>query len=193
MYAGDFVDYYEILEVGPAASSDAIERQFRLLARRYHPDNQTSGDRSLFDLILEAHGTLRDPSKRARYDLDYQHQLSARRNSPEDEGGGGSDSDASPVGDKPDDTYGIERDGDIQNRLLTMLYIRRRTNVREPGIGDAELERLSGCPPEHLDFHLWYLKEKGWISRSEDGLLAITIDGVDRATQVHQKLITDQS
>jgi curved DNA-binding protein CbpA len=193
MYAGDFVDYYEILEVGPNASSDAIERQFRILARRYHPDNQASGDRSLFDLILEAHGTLRDPSKRSRYDLDYQHQLSARWSASDSGGGDGSEGDGDAEADKSDETYGIDRDSDIQNRLLTMLYIRRRTNVREPGIGDAELERLSGCTPEHLDFHLWYLKEKGWISRGEDGLLAITIDGVDRATQVHQKMITDQS
>src|SRR5690349_21045525 len=109
MYAGDFVDYYEILEVGPNASADAIERQFRLLARRYHPDNQASGDRSLFDLLLEAHGTLRDPSKRARYDLDYQHQLGARWNTPENDNAEAADSDAN--AEKSDEAYGIERDG----------------------------------------------------------------------------------
>jgi hypothetical protein len=91
-----------------------------------------------------------------------------------------------------------DRDVDIQDNLLSMLYVQRRRNIREPGLGDAELERLSGCPAEHLEFHLWYLKAKGWISRSEDGLLAITIDGVDRANIVHQerrarKFITDQT
>ena len=78
-----------------------------------------------------------------------------------------------------------------------MLYFKRRRNVREPGIGSAELEHLSGCPYEHLEFHLWYLKAKGWIATGEDGLLAITIDGVDRASMIHQefakKLLTDQS
>jgi hypothetical protein len=65
-----------------------------------------------------------------------------------------------------------------------------------PGIGPLELERLSGCPREHLEFHLWYLKEKGWISRMENGLLSITVDGVDKAIREHHristKLLTDQ-
>jgi hypothetical protein len=39
---------------------------------------------------------------------------------------------------------------------------------------------LSGCPREHLGFHLWYLKAKGWIGRLENGTLAITVEGVDR-------------
>ena len=65
-----------------------------------------------------------------------------------------------------------------------------------PEIGDAELERLSGCPPEHLEFHIWYLKHKKWVATGEDGLLAITIDGVDRAAHLYKegaRLITDQS
>jgi len=40
---------------------------------------------------------------------------------------------------------------------------------------------LSGCPRAHLEFHIWYLKEKGWIGRLENGMLAITVEGVDRA------------
>ena len=69
--------------------------------------------------------------------------------------------------------------------------------MREPGIGEVELERLSGCPVEHLDFHLWYLKEKGWIKRTENGTFAITVDGVDRAASEDQRkaatsLLTDQ-
>ena len=53
--------------------------------------------------------------------------------------------------------------------------------MNNPGIGDEELERLSGCPREHLEFHLWYLKGRGWIARTENGTFAITIDGVDHA------------
>jgi hypothetical protein len=44
-----------------------------------------------------------------------------------------------------------------------------------------------GCPAEHLEFHLWYLKEKGWIKRTESGTLAITVEGVDRANSEHQR------
>ena len=39
---------------------------------------------------------------------------------------------------------------------------------------------LLDLTPEHLAFHLWYLREKGWIQRLETGLLAITADGVDQ-------------
>jgi hypothetical protein len=96
------------------------------------------------------------------------------------------------------DSKGIERDVDIQNKLLSILYVKRRQNIKEPGIGNLELERLLDCPAEHLEFHIWYLKEKGWIGRTEKGLLAITVEGVDRANSEHNhrainKLLTDQN
>jgi hypothetical protein len=30
-----------------------------------------------------------------------------------------------------------------------------------------------------LEFHIWYLREKGWIQRVENGGFAITVSGVD--------------
>jgi hypothetical protein len=51
---------------------------------------------------------------------------------------------------------------------------------------------LLACPAEHLQFHIWYLKEKGWIRRTENGMLAITIEGVDRADSERPRL-RDQS
>jgi hypothetical protein len=44
-----------------------------------------------------------------------------------------------------------------------------------------DLERLLGCPEDHIKFHVWYLKENGWLHRLENGMLAITASGVDRA------------
>jgi hypothetical protein len=47
-----------------------------------------------------------------------------------------------------------------------------------------------------VEFHVWYLKEKGWIKRIESGTLAITLEGVDRANTEHRsitKFLTDQS
>jgi hypothetical protein len=69
-------------------------------------------------------------------------------------------------------TKGIERDVVIQDRLLSILYAKRRQDINDPGIGDHELERLSGCPHEYLEFRLWYLKARGWIGRLENGTLA---------------------
>jgi len=197
MEAQSFVDYYGILEVTANATSEAIDHRFRHLARRYHPDNQTTGDRSKFDAIVEAHDVLRDASRRAQYHEEHPHLLppfwqeANNENAATEPEGADAGEGATFI-----DGFGIDRDISIQNNLLTLLYLRRRRNIREPGMGDAELERLTGCPPEHLEFHLWYLKAKGWIAAGEDGLLAITIDGVDRAAHLYKdsaRLITDQS
>jgi curved DNA-binding protein CbpA len=165
MAASDFIDHYEVLEISPNANSGTIERMFRYLAQRYHPDNRESGDRIRFDAVLEAHNILRDPIKRAQYDIAHKNQTNLRVKLIAEVSG----------------TLSIEQGVDVQNKLLSLLYVRCRQNVREPGIGDIELERLCGCPAEHLEFHLWYLKEKGWIRRTENGTFAITVDGVDRA------------
>ena len=166
-----FVDYYELLEISPNANSETIERIFRYFAMRYHPDNRETGDESRFSEIVEAHNTLKDPVKRAQYDIQYRDHLSLRRE----------------LSEEARDTKSIERDSDIQAKLLALLYVKRRQDVNNPGIGDDELERLSGCPREHLEFHLWYLKAKGWIGRIENGMLAITVDGIDRTNSENRR------
>ncbi|KAA3441944.1 molecular chaperone DnaJ [Mesorhizobium sp. SARCC-RB16n] len=160
-----FIDYYELLEISPNANSETIERIFRYFAMRYHPDNQETGNGSRFSGIVEAHDTLKDPVKRAQYDIRYKDHLNRRHHLSEVEMS----------------TEGVERDSSIQMKVLSLLYVRRRQDVNNPGIGDQELERLSGCPREHLEFHLWYLKSKGWLAKTENGMLAITVEGIDRA------------
>lgn len=182
MEASKFIDYYEILEISPNANSGTIDRMFRYLAQRYHPDNQDTGDRLRFDEIVEAHDTLSDPVKRAQYDIQHKNHSGVRWK----------------LAEEASDNKGIERDVDIQNKLLSILYVKRRQNINDPGVGSFDLERMLGCPAEHLEFHVWYLKEKGWIKRTESGMLAITVEGVDRAnSEQHRKttskLLTDQS
>jgi curved DNA-binding protein CbpA len=182
MEASEFIDYYEILEISPNANSGTLERMFRYLAQRYHPDNPDTGDRHRFDLVLEANSTLKDPVKRAQYDI-YHKEHSGLRSKLAEEAGNGE---------------GIERDVEIQDKLMSIFYVKRRRNVSDPGVSDFELERLLDCPAEHLEFHIWYLKAKGWIARTENGMLAITIDGVDRASSEQRRnttsrLLTDQS
>ena len=164
-----FVDYYELLEMSPNANSETVERIFRYFAMRYHPDNQQTGNEARFSEIVEAHNVLKDPVKRAQYDIAYQEHSGLRLK----------------LAGEASDTKGVERDAMVQAKLLSLLYVKRRQDVTNPGIGDVELERLSGCPPEHLEFHLWYMKAKGWISRIENGTIAITVEGVDRANSEH--------
>ena len=70
MPATDFKDYYQILGVSKTASESEIKRQFRKLARKYHPD-MNPGDRAAeakFKEINEAYEILSDPDKRKKYD-----------------------------------------------------------------------------------------------------------------------------
>jgi curved DNA-binding protein CbpA len=180
MEASTFTDYYEVLQLSPNADSETIDRIFRYLAQRYHPDNQDTGDRLRFDAILQAHNTLKDPVKRAQYDIQHKDHSGVLWKLAEEAGDG----------------KGIEGDGDVQHKLMSILYVKRRQDANNPGVGSVELEHLLGCPTKHLEFHLWYLKEKGWIRRLENGLLAITVEGVDRANSEHRettsKFLTDQ-
>ena len=174
-------DFYEILEVSPNASAETIERMFRYFAQRYHPDRQETGDADRFRKIVEAYGTLKEPEKRAEYDSRHKSNIDYRWSLIEEAG----------------DKVNFDDDRIIQERVLSILYTKRKRDPREPGLGPLQLERLTGCPHEMLDFHLWYLKDKGWIMRTESGSVAITADGVDQSLLRHQrgitkKLITEQ-
>jgi curved DNA-binding protein len=62
-------DYYEMLGVSRDASPDELQRAYRQLARRYHPDvNKSPAAEERFKEINEAYHVLADPSMRARYE-----------------------------------------------------------------------------------------------------------------------------
>lgn len=157
----EFVDYYETLEASCNASFETIERTFRYLAKRLHPDASEEGDRQRFSQIVEAYETLRDPEKRAEYD----EQLEAHRNE--------ENKILRDAGQATSDT----RD---RHRLLTLFYAQRRSNFKNPGIGVSTLEEQMGLPMEVLEFHLWFFRQKGWIEREESGTLSISAAGVDK-------------
>lgn len=178
-----FTDYYETLEISPNANTDTIERVFRYLAQRYHPDHPETGNPHKFSDIVKAYETLRYPEKRAQYDIHHKRHLDY----------------SSELAEEVNDRESLELDAVIQEKLLSILYVKRRRNMQNPGVGNLELERLSNCPSEHLEFHLWYLKEKDWIGRLDNGLLTITVSGVDKAAMLIKnrrtnsaKLLTDQ-
>lgn len=62
------VDYYRELQVSQDAEPEVIEKAFRVLALKYHPDSGSTGDSRRMQRINEAYSVLRDPSRRARYD-----------------------------------------------------------------------------------------------------------------------------
>lgn len=65
----EFKDYYATLGVARTASAEEIQRAYRSLARKTHPDvDKTTGATKRFQEIGEAYEVLKDPEKRARYD-----------------------------------------------------------------------------------------------------------------------------
>jgi len=158
-----FIDYYEILQLSQRADQETIERVYRLLAKRYHPDNKNTGDAEKFDALVKAYRALSDPERRAGYDVKYEAGNSHQWNifSP-----------ASP-------SEGAEEDRKTYRAILSMLYTARRRDAGNAGVGIFQMEKLLGVPDKYLEFHIWYLREKGWIQRVENGGFAITVSGVD--------------
>jgi curved DNA-binding protein len=170
-----FVDHYEILQVSRNADSETIERVFRLLAKRYHPDNTSTGDSDRFVALSEAHRILSDPHERARYDARYESGKSQQWSLFFE----------APLG-------GVTEDQRIQQWILSVLYQVRRRSSSDPGVGIYELENYLEMAEGQLDYHLWYLKEKGWLMRTDSGAWAITVDGIDWITQRDQLFRKDR-
>jgi curved DNA-binding protein CbpA len=146
-----FVDYYEILQLSPKATAEMIERVYRILAKRYHPDNQDTGNPLAFGEVHQAFEVLNDPVRRAAYDVTYEEnraltwKIFKQQNASDH---------------RADDRR-------LFHAILSLLYIARRRDPESGGLGSVTLENMLGCPQEHLRFPLWYLKQRGWIAGPE--------------------------
>lgn len=164
----DWTDHYEVLQVSSRADADTIQRVFRHLAKRFHPDNTDSGDAVRFKQIMESFQVLSDPEQRARYDIVYGERIEHTWK----------------VFDQQTAQNDVASDRRMRTALLSVLYTARRNDSDRAGMGELELERMLGCPEVHLKFHVWYLKENGLIRRTDSGALAITATGVDAVLEV---------
>jgi curved DNA-binding protein CbpA len=163
MPESDAIDHYEVLQVSPRADQETIQRVFRHLAKRLHPDNTESGDAARFDRVMRAFEVLSDPATRAKYDAGYEQERENRWR----------------IFNQDTAENDVAADRRVRTAILKLLYTARRNDADRPGIGMLDLERLLGCPEQHMKFHLWYLKENGWLERLENGTIAITASGVD--------------
>lgn len=161
--AQTFIDYYELLQISPNAEPETIHRVFRIMAGRYHPDNKETGNNDRFLLLTKAYAVLSDPAKRASYDERHRD----RRAEP------------LPVFGLKEFVEGLE--GEVNRRLgvLSLLYNRRRANPEVPGISVLELETVMSFPREHLEFALWFLREKQYIRPGDHSDYVISAMGVE--------------
>ncbi len=176
MSQNQFVDFYEILQVSPNADQDTIQRVFRLLAQRFHPDNKDSGNEGAFKEVMDAYRVLNDPEQRAAYDVEHRQVKKVTWQ----------------IFDQSTASQGVEAEKRKRKGILALLYNKRLNEPEAPGISIREMEDLLGCPREHLEFSLWYLKENQWAVRGDNGRHVITAKGVDIVERDGEVGIVDQ-
>jgi curved DNA-binding protein CbpA len=157
-------DYYEILQISSNAEPETVHRVFRLLAQRCHPDNKETGNEAQFRLLTDAYRVLSDPEQRARYDVIHTRLRQERWR-------------LVASGAEADNNFDAERG--IRLTVLEVLYTRRRLELDSPGLSPLDLEKLTGRAREHLEFTIWFLVQKKFITRSDGSMLTITVDGVE--------------
>ena len=89
----EYKDYYKILGVDKDASEDDIKKQYRQMAKKYHPDLNPDNEEAQekFKEVSEAYEVLGDEEKRSQYDnFGSSHNFSGGQNfDPSDFGFGG--------------------------------------------------------------------------------------------------------
>lgn len=67
-------NYYDILQINKNASQEIIEKAYKVLVKKYHPDLQEDGLKQEYEeklkLINEAYEVLADEEKRKQYDIE---------------------------------------------------------------------------------------------------------------------------
>lgn len=161
----NFVDYYEVMELSPSASTETVHRIYRILAQRLHPDNAETGSAEAFRTLVEAYQVLSDPEKRASFDSSRGARQRVHWR----------------VFDQRSATPSVEQEQSKRRGVLKALYLKRLREPENPGMNMIEMEGLLGTPREHLDFTMWFLKEQGWAVRTDSGRYSITVKGVEQA------------
>ena len=163
MAEGDFVDFYEVMQINNTAEPEAVQRVYRVLAARYHPDNTETGDIERFLLVKEAFRILNDPKLREEYDRNFaQHKQGPI-----------------PIFMTKEFTEGVDGESNRRLGVLCLLYNKRKQNPSAPSVSVLELEQMMFIPREHLTFTLWYLKSKRFVSTDERSSINITAEGID--------------
>lgn len=159
----ELVDFYELMQISPSAEAETIHRVYRMLAARYHPDNNETGDPERFLLLTRAFQILGNPQRRSAYDATYQRRQSC------------------PIRlfELKEFVGGVDGEANRRLGILCLLYNRRRMNPENPGLSVLDFEKMTSIPREHLTFAFWFLKGKRQLRQEHNGDYEITAEGVD--------------
>jgi len=157
------INYYDLLQINPRAETEAVERVYRMLAARYRPGDQESGDLERLRLLEEAYETLRDPVRRARYDAELEQGQAAPLS----------------IFLGREFTDGIDAEAKIRVGVLCLLYSKRRANPDFAALSLLDMENLMSFPRERLLFAIWYLRAKRYILQDDRSSFIISAEGVD--------------
>ena len=159
-----FVDYYETLQISPNADQETVHRVYRVQAQRFHPDNQQTGNAEAFRVIAEAYQALSDPDRRAAYDIEHRNSRHQVKRDQFDQSTSG------PT---------LADEHRKRQEILTILYRKRVAQPDQPAMGLRDLMDVLGISRERLEFSLWYLKEGGYLLRTDSARHSITHKGVE--------------
>ncbi len=163
MENGSFIDYYDFLMISPTADRQMVEWAARLMLARYDPQKSKTPDEKKCELVKEAFRTLADPKKRTAYDSELSKQ-------------------------RPSASIDVKADVTLQDvvdtrrmrrAIMTVLYQAVLRTPRDPDVGRTDLARLIGVTAQDLEFALWFLREKDWITATQAGSYAITVHGAE--------------
>ncbi len=173
---GAFIDFYSILQVDWDCDTKSLEYAYRYLAKLYHPDHPDTADVEKFNEVIEAYRALRNPEQRAEYDLLYVANTDGIETK-------------DPLDDQAQvDEHSALGDAEVHEKTLRLLYKRRREQALDAGVSPFLVQEMLNCSDEHFNFHVWYLKAKGFIEATEQGTLAITIQGIDHVISASRTL-----
>lgn len=175
----DFIDYYDILQVQWNCDATVLEGAYRHLAKMYHPDHPDTADVGRFSAVIDAYRKLRHPEDRARYDAVYAEKMHERGH-------------GDPFAQVGADQKTAVSDAVVHEKILMALYKRRRESALDPGVPAFVLQEMLGCSDEHFEFHVWYLKSKDLLERTEQGTYAITIQGVDHVIALSRATVAEK-
>jgi curved DNA-binding protein CbpA len=161
-----FVDYYEVLQISPNADQETIHRIYRVQAQRFHPDNLETGNAETFRMVADAYEVLSNPESRASYDAEHRK---ARRQAAQD-------AFAPPIS-----VPALKDEVRKREEIILALYRQRLGRPDQPSLSLRDLETLLGTPKDHLEFSIWYLKESGYLTRTDGARHTITLKGVELA------------